>query len=51
MSSGLAKTILHGTAKRKQRGKLQKKTWEDNIIELTGMDFVTSGSKAGNHVV
>ena len=33
-SSGLAKTILHGTVNRKRRG-WQKKRWEDNIKECT----------------
>ena len=38
-SSGLAKTILQGTAKggRKQGG--QRKRWEDNIREWTGLEF------------
>ena len=38
-SSGMAKTILQGTVKgaRKRRG--QKKRWEDNIKEWTGMGF------------
>ena len=39
-SSGLAKTILQGTVKGK-RGR-QKKRWEDNIKEWTGMDFASS---------
>ena len=39
-SSGLAKTILQGIVKRK-RGR-QKKRWEDNIKEWTGMDFASS---------
>ena len=33
MSSGLAKTILHGTVKGKRRKGRQKKRWEDNIKE------------------
>ena len=41
MSSGLAKTILQGTVNGKRRGR-QKKRWEDNIKEWTGMDFVSS---------
>ena len=42
-SSGLAKTILQGTAKRgKERGR-QKKRWEDNIREWT--DRVPEGSE------
>ena len=36
-SSGLAKTILQGTVKGRQ-----KKRWEDNIKEWTGMDFASS---------
>ena len=46
MSSGLAKTILQGTVKRK-RGR-QKKRWEDNIKEWTGMDFARSTRAAEN---
>ncbi|MEW8545314.1 MAG: hypothetical protein AB2693_17470 [Candidatus Thiodiazotropha sp.] len=38
--SGLAKTILQGTVKGKRRRGRQKKGWEDNIKEWTGMDFV-----------
>ena len=45
-SSGLAKTILQGTRKRK-RGR-QKKRWEDNIKEWTGMDFASSTRAAEN---
>ena len=39
-SFGMAKTILQGTVKgaRKRRGR-QKKRWEDNIKEWTGMGF------------
>ncbi|MEW8547190.1 MAG: hypothetical protein AB2693_27070 [Candidatus Thiodiazotropha sp.] len=40
-SSGLAKTILQGKVKGKRRGR-QKKKWEDNIKEWTGMDFTIS---------
>ena len=39
-SSGLAKTILQGTVKGKRKRDRQKKRWEDNIKEWTGMDFV-----------
>ena len=42
--SGLAKTILHSTGNGKGRRGRQKKRWEDNIKEWTGMDF---GSSAG----
>ena len=40
-SSGLAKTILQGTVDGKRRGR-QKKKWEDNTKEWTGMDFASS---------
>ena len=45
-SSGVAKTILQGTVKRK-RGR-QKKKWEDNVKEWTGIDFVSSTRTAEN---
>ena len=41
-SSGLAKTILQGTVKGKRKRGRQKKRWEDNIKEWTGMDFAIS---------
>ena len=44
-SSGLAKMILQGTIKRKRRGR-QKKRWENNIKEWTGMDFANSARAA-----
>ena len=37
-SSGLAKTILQGTVKGGRQGG-QKKRWEDNIREWTGLEF------------
>ena len=40
--SGLAKTILQGTVKRGRRQDSQKKMWEDNIREWTGLEFVKS---------
>ena len=46
-SSGLAKTILQGTVKGKKRGR-QKKRWEDNIKEWTGMDFASLNYKKNN---
>ena len=41
-SSGLAKTTLQGIVKEKIRKGGQKKRWEDNIKEWTGMDFASS---------
>ena len=41
-SSGLAKTILQGTVKGKRKRGRQKKRWEDNIKEWTGMDLASS---------
>ena len=40
--SDLAKTILQGTVTGKRKGVRQKKRWEDNIKEWTGMDFASS---------
>ena len=38
-SSGLAKTVLQGTVKGGRRQGGQKKKWEDNIREWTGLEF------------
>ena len=38
-SSGLAKTILQGTVKGARRQGGQRKRWEDNIREWTGLEF------------
>ena len=38
-SPGMAKTILQGTVKGARRKGRQKKRWEDNIKEWTGMGF------------
>ena len=38
-SAGLAKTILQGTVKGGRRQGRQKKRWEDNIMEWTGLEF------------
>ena len=38
-SSGLAKTILKGTVKGGRRQGGQRKRWEDNIRESTGLEF------------
>ena len=41
-SSGLAKTILQGTVKRGRSQGRQRKRWEDNIREWTGLEFAKS---------
>ena len=41
-SSGLAKTILQGTVKGGRRQGRQRKRWEDNIREWTGLEFTKS---------
>ena len=41
-SAGLAKTILQDTVKEKRKLDRQKKRWEDNIKEWTGMDIASS---------
>ena len=38
-SLGLAKTILQGTVKGGRRQGRQRKRWEDNIRERTGLEF------------
>ena len=38
-SSGLAKTALQGTATGGRRQGRQRKRWEDNIREWTGLEF------------
>ena len=38
-SSGLAKSILEGTVKGRRRQGRQRKRWEDNIREWTGLEF------------
>ena len=40
--SGLAKAILQGTVKRGRRQGGQRKRWEDNIREWTGVEFAQS---------
>ena len=42
LSSGLAKTILQGTVKGGRRQGRQRKRWEDNIRESTGLEFAKS---------
>ena len=41
-SSGLIKTILQGTVKGVRRQGRQRKRWEDNIREWTGLEFAKS---------
>ena len=41
-SSGLARTILQGTVKGGRRQGKQRKRWEDNIREWTGLEFAKS---------
>ena len=41
-SSGLTKTILQGTVKGGRRQGRQRKRWEDNIGEWTGLEFAMS---------
>ena len=47
-SSGLAKTILQGTVKGGRRPDGQRKRWEDNIREWTGLQFGKSQRAAEN---
>ena len=41
-SSGLAKTILQSTVRGARRQNRQRKRWEDNIREWTGLEFAKS---------
>ena len=47
-SSGLAKAILQGTVKGGRRQGRQKKKWEDNIREWTGLEFGKSQREVEN---
>ena len=47
-SSGLAKTILQGTMKGGGRQCKQRKRWEDNIREWTGLEFAKSQTAMDN---
>ena len=47
-SSGLAKATLQGTVKGKRKRGRQKKRWDDNIKEWTGMYFASSTRAAEN---
>ena len=50
-SSGMAKAFLQGTVKGARRRGRQKKRWEDNIKEWTGMEFGDSLRAAGQGMV
>ena len=41
-SAGWAKTILQGTVKGERRQGRQRKRWEDNVRERTGLEFAKS---------
>ena len=47
-SSDLAKTILQGTVKKERRQDRQRKRWEDNIREWTGLKFTKSQRAVAN---
>ncbi|WP_419589413.1 hypothetical protein, partial [Thiolapillus sp.] len=47
-SSDLAKTILQGTVKGGRRQGGQRKRWEDNIREWTGLEFGKSQKAVEN---
>ena len=47
-SSDLAKTILQGTVKGGRRQGRQRKSWEDNIREWTGLEFAKSQQAVEN---
>ena len=47
-SSGLAKTILQGTVKGGRRQGGQRKRWEGNIREWTGLEFSKSQRAVGD---
>ena len=49
LSSGLAKTISKGTVKGGRRQSRQRKRWEDNIREWTGLEFARGQWKTGKN--
>ena len=50
-SSGLAKAILQGTVKGGRRQGRQRKRWEDNIKEWTGLEFCKSNREKWRKLV
>ena len=50
-SSGLAKTILQGTVKKERRQGGQRKRWEDDIREWTGLEFGKSQRAVENRKI
>ena len=48
LSSGLARTVLQGTVKGGRRQGRQRKRWEDNIRQWTGLEFSKSQRAAEN---
>ena len=49
-TSGLAKTIFQGTVKVGRRQGRQRKRWEDNIREWTGLEFAKSQRAVENRI-
>ena len=49
-SSGLAKTILQGTVKGERRQGRQRKRWEDNIREWSGLEIGKSQRAVENRI-
>ena len=47
-STGLAKMILQGTVQGERRRGRQKKRWEDNVMEWTGLKLGEALRKAEN---
>ena len=49
-SSGLAKATLRGTVKGGRKQGRQRKRWEDNVREWTGVEFAKSQTAVGNRI-
>ena len=49
-SSGLAKATLQGTVKGGRKQGRQRKRWEDNVREWTGVEFAKSQTAVGNRI-